>query len=321
MEYRRLGRTGLKVSELCMGTMQFGWTTDEQHAFEVLDAFVESGGNFIDTADVYTRWAEGNPGGVAEEIIGRWMQARGNRQELVIATKVRGTMGPGPNDVGLSRRHILDAVEASLRRLQIDFIDLYQAHSDDAEVPLDETLAAFDTLVQQGKVRYIGASNYRAWRLMKALGSSERNGYARYDSLQPHYNLAARSDYESELEPLCRSEGVGVIPYSPLAGGFLTGKYRRGQDVPQSGRAAQVQMRYFNDDRAFALLDRIDEVAARHEATPSQISLAWLLARPGITSPITSANTAEQWRDLAQAVDIELSPEEIRVLDEASSWS
>lgn len=183
MEYRRLGRTGLKVSELCMGTMQFGWTTHEANAFLVLDAYVEAGGNFLDTADVYTRWVEGNPGGVAEQIIGRWMKARGNRDQLVIATKVRGQMGSGSNEVGLSRKHILDAVEASLRRLQIEYIDLYQAHSDDQEVPLEETLEAFDNLVQRGLVRYVGASNYAAWRLMKALGISERSSIARYDSL------------------------------------------------------------------------------------------------------------------------------------------
>jgi aryl-alcohol dehydrogenase-like predicted oxidoreductase len=321
MEYRNLGRTGLKVSELCMGTMQFGWTTHEANAFQVLDAYTESGGNFLDTADVYTRWAEGNPGGVAEEIIGRWMKARGNRQELVIATKVRGPMGTGPNDVGLSRKHILDAVEASLRRLQIEYIDLYQAHADDADVPLEETLAAFDNLVQRGLVRYIGASNYSAWRLMKALGISERLGLARYDSLQPRYSLAARGEYEHELDPLCLSEGVGVIPYSPLAGGFLTGKYRRGQDVPDSGRAAQVQSRYYGNDQAFDLLDRMDAVASHHNATTAQIALAWLLARPGITSPITSANTAQQWQDLAGAVDIDLSGEDIESLNEASSWS
>lgn len=320
MEYRRLGRTGLKVSELCMGTMQFGWTTHEANAFLVLDAYVEAGGNFLDTADVYTRWVEGNPGGVAEQIIGRWMKARGNRDQLVIATKVRGQMGSGSNEVGLSRKHILDAVEASLRRLQIEYIDLYQAHSDDQEVPLEETLEAFDNLVQRGLVRYVGASNYAAWRLMKALGISERSSIARYDSLQPRYSLAARGEYERELEPLCLAEGVGVIPYSPLAGGFLTGKYRRGQEVPESGRAGMVQARYYND-QAFDLLDRIDEVARRHGSTPAQISLAWLLARPGITSPITSANTAQQWQDLAGAVEIELSQEDIRSLDEASSWS
>jgi aryl-alcohol dehydrogenase-like predicted oxidoreductase len=321
MEYRPLGRTGLNVSELCMGTMQFGWTTHEANAFQVLDAYVESGGNFLDTADVYTRWAEGNPGGVAEQIVGRWMQARGNRHEIVVATKVRGQMGTGPNDAGLSRKHILDAVEASLRRLQIDYIDLYQAHADDLAAPLEETLAAFDNLVQRGLVRYVGASNYAAWRLMKALGISERLGIVRFDSLQPRYSLAARSDYERELEPLCLSEGVGVIPYSPLAGGFLTGKYRRGQEVPESGRAAQVQSRYYGNDRAFDLLDRMDEVGAQYGATPAQIALAWLLARPGITSPITSANTAQQWHDLAGAVDIGLSEDHMAALDEASSWS
>jgi aryl-alcohol dehydrogenase-like predicted oxidoreductase len=320
MEYRNLGRTGLKVSALCMGTMQFGWTTDERHAFEVLDTFVEDGGNFIDTADVYTRWAEGNPGGVAEEIIGRWMKARGNRQTLVIATKVRGMMGPGPNDVGLSRKHILDAVVASLRRLQIDYIDLYQAHSDDREVPLDETLEAFDSLVQRGLVRYTGASNYAAWRLMKALGISESNGLARYSSLQPNYSLAHRSEFERELEPLCLEEGVGVIPYSPLAAGFLTGKYRRDQPLPESGRAESVKNRFLHD-QGYTLIECVEEIAQRHQVTPAQVSLAWLLARPAISSPITSANTAQQWRELAPSTEITLTPEDIEALDNASAWA
>lgn len=318
MQYRQVGRTGLKVSELCMGTMQFGWTTDETHAFEVLDAYVESGGNFLDTADVYTRWFEGNPGGVAEEIIGRWMKDRGNRHELVVATKVRGQMGEGPNDVGLSRKHIMDAVEASLRRLQIEYIDLYQAHSDDRQVPLEETLAAFDNLVQRGLVRYIGASNYEAWRLMQALWMSDAHGYVRYDTLQPRYNLVARPDYERALEPLCLQQGIGVIPYSPLAGGFLTGKYRRDQALPASGRAQMVQNRVYSDEN-FAVLDRIDTVAERHGATPAQIALAWLLARPGVTSPITSANTAEQWRDLEGAVHITLTAEDIETLGEVAT--
>lgn len=320
MEFRRLGRTGLKVSELCMGTMQFGWTSSEEDAFQVLDAYVESGGNFVDTADVYTRWAEGNPGGVAEEIIGRWMASRGNRDQIVLATKVRGTMGPGPNDVGLSRKHILDAVEASLRRLQIDYIDLYQAHSDDRDVPLDETLEAFDSLVQRGLVRYIGASNYKAWRLMKAVGISEAEGWARFDSLQPNYSLARRGEYEAELEPLCLEEEVGVIPYSPLAAGFLTGKYRRDQPVPESGRAEGVKRQYFND-RGWALIDTVVEVAERHGATPAQVSLAWLLARPGITSPITAANSVEQWTDLAGSVEVDLTEEDIASLDDVSDWT
>jgi len=320
VDYRNLGRTGLKVSELCMGTMQFGWTSTEEEAFAVLDAFVESGGNFLDTADVYTRWVEGNPGGVAEQIIGRWMQSRGNRQQIVLATKVRGQMGPGPNDVGLSRKHILEAVEASLRRLQTDYIDLYQSHSDDQDVPLDETMEAFDNLVQRGLVRYVGASNYAAWRLMKALCVSEVNGYARYDSLQPVYSLARRSVFEQDLGPLCLEEGLGVIPYSPLANGFLTGKYRRGQPLPESGRAENVKNRYMHEN-GFRLLDCVDEVAARHNAMPAQIALAWLLARPGITAPITSANTPEQWQELATSTEVDLTPQDIEQLDEASAWS
>jgi aryl-alcohol dehydrogenase-like predicted oxidoreductase len=320
MDYRNLGRTGLKVSELCMGTMQFGWTTDEDNAFKVLDAFVEDGGNFIDTADVYTRWHPGNPGGVAEEIIGRWMKDRGNRHQLVIATKVRGRMGEGPNEVGLSRKHILDAVEASLRRLQIDYIDLYQAHSDDPEVRLEETLGAFDDLVKSGLVRYVGASNYKAWRLMQSLWVSDKLGLARYDSLQPNYSLAHRREYESELEPLCLQEGIGVIPYSPLAAGFLTGKYRRGQELPESGRAQSVRDRYMND-QGFELIDRMDAIATQHGVAIAQIALAWLLARPGISSPITSANTVEQWRDLAGAVDVNLTPEDIQTLNDASAWA
>lgn len=320
MQYRNLGRTGLKVAELCMGSMQFGWTTDEAHAFEVLDAYVESGGNFLDTADVYSRWVEGNPGGVAEEIIGRWVQQRGNRNDLVIATKVRGQVGDGPNDVGLSRKHIMDAVEASLRRLQIDYIDLYQAHSDDQTVPLEETLEAFNNLVERGLVRYIGASNYEAWRIMQSLWVSDRLNLARYDSLQPNYSLAHRHEFEDELEPLCLQEGIGVIPYSPLAGGFLTGKYRRDQPLPKSGRAQQVQSRYLND-QGYDLIEAVDAVAQRHGANPAQISLAWLLARPAISSPITSANTAEQWRDLAGAVDVQLTPEDIASLNEVSDWT
>jgi aryl-alcohol dehydrogenase-like predicted oxidoreductase len=320
MEYRNLGRAGLKVSELCMGTMQFGWTTDEEHAFQVLDAFFADGGTFIDTADVYTRWFEGNPGGVAEEIIGRWMKARGNRDQIVLATKCRGGMGDGPNDAGLSRKHILSAVEASLRRLQIDYIDLYQAHSDDPEVPLEETLEAFDSLVQSGLVRYVGASNYKAYRLMQALWVSDSNGTARYDSLQPNYSLAHRSEYESELEPLCLEFGIGVIPYSPLAAGFLTGKYRRGQPLPESGRAEAVKNRYMSEE-GFTLIDRLDAIAKDRGGTVAQVSLAWLLARPGITAPITSANNVEQWRDLAGSVDVQLSAEDIHGLDEASSWA
>ncbi|GAC1462765.1 MAG: aldo/keto reductase [Chloroflexota bacterium] len=320
MEYRNLGRTGLRVAELCMGTMQFGWTSNEEQAYEVLDAYVESGGNFLDTADVYSRWVPGNPGGVAEQILGRWMKDRGNRQEIVLATKVRGTMGPGPNDTGLSRKHILDAVEASLRRLQTDYIDLYQAHADDPDVPLEETLGAFDNLVRRGLVRYVGASNYDAWRLMQSLWVSDKMGYARYDSLQPNFSLAHRSEFERELEPLCEQEDIGVIPYSPLASGFLTGKYRRGQEVPQSGRADHVRETYLNE-QGYSLIECLDEIARRHAVSVAQISLAWLLARPSIVSPITSANSGAQWQDLAGAGEVKLTPEDISMLDEASAWA
>jgi len=213
MKNRKLGRTGLKVSELCLGTMQFGWTTDEAAGFEVMDAFIELGGNFIDTADVYSWWAENNPGGVAEQIIGRWMKARGNRQEIVLATKVRGKMWEGPNGEGLSRAHIMRAVEESLRRLDTDYVDLYQTHWFDEDTPIDETLRVLEDLVRHGKVRYLGASNYPAWLLMESLWSAEVNGTPRYDSLQPHYNLARRDDFERELKEVCEKYEIGVIPY------------------------------------------------------------------------------------------------------------
>lgn len=320
MNYRNLGRTGLKVSELCMGTMQFGWTSTEEQAFAVLDAFVESGGNFIDTADVYTNWVDNSWAGHAEEIVGRWMKDRGNRQSLVIATKVKGKMGPGPNDLGLSRKHILDAVESSLRRLQTDYIDLYQSHSDDPSVLLDETMEAFDHLVGRGVVRYLGASNYVAWRLMKALAVSEANGLARYDSLQPNYSLAHRTEFERELEDLCVSEGIGVIPYSPLAAGFLTGKYRRDQPLPESGRAERVKRSYLHEE-GYNLIDVLDDVAQRHDATPAQIALAWLLTRPAVAAPITSANTPDQWHELVGATGIQLSRDDTKRLERASEWA
>ncbi len=248
MDYRNLGRTGLKVSPLCLGTMQFGWTADKGQSHAILTAAYEAGVNFIDTADIYSRWVEGNPGGVSETIIGEWIKAQKiPRDRLVIATKVRGEMGEGPNDQGLSRAHIFSAVEASLRRLDTDYIDLYQSHWYDDETPIEETLSAFDDLVRQGKVRYIGCSNYPAWRLMQALWVSDSHGLARYDSLQPHYNLVHRPEYERELAAICRTYGLGVIPYSPLAGGFLTGKYRRDSPLPESERARGVQHRHFSD--------------------------------------------------------------------------
>jgi aryl-alcohol dehydrogenase-like predicted oxidoreductase len=319
MHYRRLGRTGLKVSAFCLGTMQFGWTADEAASFAVMDAFAESGGTLIDSADVYSNWHPGNPGGVSEEIIGRWLRSRGNRHTIVLATKARGRMWPGPNGEGLSRAHLIRACDDSLRRLQTDYIDLYQAHWFDAETPIEETLETLTELVRAGKLRYIGCSNTPAWRLALALGASERRGLARYASLQPHYNLAYREEFERELQELCADQGLGVMPYSPLAGGFLTGKYRRGEPTPESARASGIQKRYFNQ-RGWAVLDALAAVAAEHAAEPAQIALAWLLAQPSITAPIVGANTPEQLATSLAAADLALSPDQIARLDAASAW-
>ena len=319
MEYRNLGRTGLKVSELCLGSMQFGWTAGEELSHQILTASYEAGINFIDTADIYSRWVEGNPGGVAENIVGQWIKANNiPRDQLVIATKVRGQMGDGPNDEGLSRGHIMQAVEASLRRLGTDYIDLYQTHWYDENTPIDETLKALDDLVRQGKVRYLGCSNYPAWRLTEALWTSKQHHLARYDSLQPHYNLVHRAEFERGLAEVCRQYGVGVIPYSPLAGGFLTGKYRKGQ-VPDSARAKGVS-RYFND-RNWELLEKMETVGKdKRDYSISQIALAWLLSDPLITSPIIGPRTLEQLKDNLASVGLRLSAQEIDLLNDASDW-
>ncbi len=319
MEYRKLGRTGLKVSELCMGTMQFGWTAEEDFSHKILNQAFESGVNFIDTADVYSRWADGNPGGVAETIIGNWMKKSNiPRDQVVIATKVRGQMGEGPNDQGLSRLHILNAVEASLKRLGTDYIDLYQTHWYDEEVPIDETLTVLDDLVRQGKVRYIGCSNYPAWRLMRALWTSDVKGLARYDSLQPHYNIVRREEFERELADVCRTYGIGVIPYSPLAGGFLTGKYRKDAPLPESARAEGTKNRYFNE-RGWSVLEAVDGIANDRVKSVSQIALAWLLSNPVITSPIIGPRSLEQLADNLGAAGLRLTEEEMEQLDQASA--
>ncbi|GAB4505381.1 MAG: aldo/keto reductase [Anaerolineales bacterium] len=320
MESRTLGRTGLKVSPLCMGTMQFGWSvTEEAEAQHILSQAYEAGIYFFDTADIYSNWVEGNPGGVAEEILGRWHKQAGiPRDRLVLATKVRGRMGTSPNDEGLSRTHILQAVEASLRRLQTDYIDLYQTHWPDESTPIEETLRALDDLVRQGKVRYIGASNYAAWELMQALWASDKHDLARYDSLQPHYNLLHREEFERELRAVCQAYGLGVIPYSPLAGGFLTGKYRRNQPLPNSRRARHLQ--HALTEKNFTLLDVMDEIAATHVATLSQVALAWMLADPVITSPIIGATSIEQLQENLGALEVKLAAEEKERLDELTEW-
>ena len=319
MLMRKLGRTGLKVSALCLGGNTFGWTTDQKTSEAVLDAYCEAGGNFIDTADVYSRWAPGNKGGESEAALGQWMTARKNRAAVLIATKVCGPMGPGPNDKGLSRTHIVEGVEASLRRLQTDYIDLYQAHWDDQETPLAETLRAFDDLVRQGKVRYIGASNYPAWRLTRALWEADRTSTVRYECLQPKYNLVIRDEYERELEPLCLEQNVGVIPYSSLASGFLSGKYHRGGEMPTTARAAGVQKIYMND-RGFTVLAAVEKVAAGVGATPAQVALSWLAHRPGITAPIASATSVTQLKEIVGAIELKLDAEATKTLDQASAW-
>ncbi|MBL7164552.1 MAG: aldo/keto reductase [Anaerolineales bacterium] len=320
MEYRNLGNTGLKVSELCLGTMQFGWTADEKLAFEILNAAYAAGINFIDTADIYSRWMDGNPGGVAEIIIGKWLKKFNiPRHQVIIATKVRGPMGEGPNEEGLSRYHIMQAVEASLRRLDIDYIDLYQTHWHDERTPIEETLRALEDLIRQGKVRYIGTSNYPAWRLMQALWASDKNSLARFASLQPHYNLAHRKDFERELAAVCETYGVGVIPYSPLAGGFLTGKYQQGEPLPASVRADSAKRRYFNE-RGWAILDTAQKIAAENGLSVSQVALAWLLANPLVSSPIIGPRNLTQLEDNLGSAGFQLSEEEKAQLDEVSMW-
>ncbi|MGW8144781.1 MAG: aldo/keto reductase [Anaerolineales bacterium] len=318
MEYRTLGRTGLKVSELCLGTMQFGWTADEATSFKILSAAFQGGINFIDTADIYSRWAAGNPGGVSEKIIGEWMKKNGiTRDQIVIATKVRGKMGDGPNDEGLSRTHILAAIEGSLKRLGTDFIDLYQTHWFDENTPIDETLSTLDDLVQQGKVRYIGCSNYPAWRLMQALWVSDRDKLARFDSLQPHYSLVHREEFEGQLAEVCRTYALGVIPYSPLAGGFLTGKYRPDSDQVDSQRAKSAQ-RYFTD-RNWDLLAKMEDIGHKKgDKSISQIALAWILSNPLITSPIIGPRTLDQLNDNLGSAGLRLTQTELQILDEAS---
>jgi aryl-alcohol dehydrogenase-like predicted oxidoreductase len=294
MQTRKLGHNGPEVPSICLGGNVYGWTVSESDSFHQFDRAVSSGLNFIDTADVYSRWAPGHNGGESETIIGKWFARSGRRKDVFLATKVGMEMGEGKK--GLSASYIAEAVEDSLRRLQTDYIDLYQAHTDDASTPLEETLGAFDKLVKSGKVRHIGASNYSGARLAEAIETSRKNGLAEYISLQPHYNLVERQKFESDLQPVVLKYKVGVIPYFSLAAGFLTGKYRRGGEDSQSARAGMVK-KYFND-HGYAVVDRLDDVAKAHNSTPARIALAWLLARPGITAPIASATSDKQLDDL-----------------------
>jgi aryl-alcohol dehydrogenase-like predicted oxidoreductase len=317
MDYRRLGNSGLKVAPLCLGTMQFGWTSDEPAAFQVMDAYFEAGGNFIDTADIYSAWVEGNPGGVSESIIGRWLKERGNRIQIVLATKFNGKMYPGPNGGGVSRGHVMKAVEDSLKRLQTDYIDLYQTHWPNLDVPQEETLRALDDLVKAGKVRYLGCSNESAWRLTKALWISDKYNLNRFISSQPPYSLVRRADFEREHEAVCLDQGIGVIPYSPLQGGFLTGKYRR-EATPDSARAEGLK-KYFTE-KNFLLIDLLEEHGKVHNASVAQMALAWMLQRPAITSPIIGANSVEQLNDILGSLEVKLTQEDVEAIDQASDW-
>jgi aryl-alcohol dehydrogenase-like predicted oxidoreductase len=320
MEYRYLGKTGLKVSELCLGAMTFGRETDEETSHQILDRFIDTGANFIDTADVYSR-------GISEEIVGRWLKDK-SRDNLVIATKVRFPMGEGPNDVGISRKHILAGVENSLRRLQTDYIDLYQVHCWDKGTPLEETLSTLDSLVKSGKVRYIGVSNFNGWQLQKALDLSRKMGWEPFSCLQPQYNLLCRST-EWELIPVCQNEGLGIIPWSPLRGGWLSGKYRREMTAPPKGSRVEIaeekgwseSWSAYNNEHTWTVLDALFAVAEEVGKTPAQLALNWLLQRPGVTAPIIGARTMEQLEDNLNASGWALSEEQMTKLNQASELS
>ncbi|CAN7287466.1 aldo/keto reductase [Acidovorax delafieldii] len=316
MQLRSLGRSGLQVSPLCFGGNVFGWTADEATSFALLDAWVDAGFNFIDTADVYSRWAPGHTGGESESVIGRWLKRSGKRHRIVLATKVGKDMGDGK--VGLRPAYIRQAVEVSLQRLQTDHIDLYQSHDDDTTVPLADTLGAYADLIRAGKVRAIGASNYSAARLQEALQTSERLGLPRYESLQPLFNLYDRAVFEDALQPLCVQQQVGVINFYALAAGFLTGKYRTAADAAKSARGANTTAKYLND-RGLRILAALDAVAHRYNATPGQVAVAWQMVQPGITAPIASATSMAQLHELVKAAQLQLDRDALAQLDAAST--
>ncbi len=309
---KQLGNSDIKLAPLVLGGNVFGWTVNQEEGFKILDAFIDAGFNMIDTADIYSRWVTGNSGGESETIIGNWLARTGKRDKVLLATKVGMDMGEGRK--GLSQSHIVTSVESSLKRLQTDYIDLYFSHSDDTSTPLEETMRAYSNLIKAGKVRVIGASNYSASRLRESLKISQTHGFPRYEALQPHYNLCERSLFEVELEKACLENKIGVVSYYSLASGFLTGKYRSEADLSQSQRGRGVQ-KYLNE-KNLNLLSVIDDLASKHLATPAQISLAWLMARPSVTAPIASATSLIQLRDIMQAASIILDKNDLQQLDE-----
>ena len=312
---RPLGRSGISIAPFALGGNVFGWTVDEKTGFGILDAFVDAGFNLIDTADVYSRWVPGHEGGESESMIGRWLHERGRRKEVALATKVG--MDMGPKGIGLSPDHIRSSIEGSLARLQTDHVDLYQAHIDDPDTPLDQTLAAFGSLVESGKVRAIGASNYEAPRLEQALAVSKERGLPRFESLQPRYNLMDRNDFESSLERVCREHELGVIGFSSLASGFLSGKYRTKADLGKSPRGRRMEARM--TERGFRILAALDEVSGRLGSTPATVALAWLISRPSLTAPIASATSLAQLDSLIQAVTLRIDRDSLEQLDNASA--
>jgi aryl-alcohol dehydrogenase-like predicted oxidoreductase len=332
--YVQIGNSGLFVYCIGLGTMQFGWSIDKSSSHEVLDAYARVGGNFIDTADCYSAWSSqmggpSNAGGVSEEIIGDWIRARGNRNELVIATKVRAAMGEQFCDTratakqreGLSRRWVTQACEDSLRRLGVDHIDLYQAHFIDPLVPIDETMSAFTDLVRQGKVRYLGCSNFSAWRLVQSLWISDKFGYEKFISLQPEYHMLTptRGDFEVELAAVCSTYGIGVLPYSPLAGGMLTGKYRRNDKAPKSVRAEE-NLENRATEKNWSIIETLIQVSEQIELTPAQTAIAWLRSRPSVSAPIVGANTVEQLQDVLDGLNKSIPPQQLEALNAVSDF-
>jgi aryl-alcohol dehydrogenase-like predicted oxidoreductase len=316
MDYQKLGNTDLNVSRLCLGTMTMGWTSDKQESFTIMDYAYENGINFFDTADVYSFWVEGNDGGVAESWIGDWLKERHLQGKVIIATKVRGPMWAGPDGVGLGRAHLMQAVEDSLCRLKIETIDLYQSHWPDEDIAVEETLRAYEEMIKQGKVRYIGCSNYNVAQLQEALDVAAVNNLPRYDTLQPHYNLVHRHEYEAELMALCERENIGVVPYSPLAGGFLTGKYKRDEGAPQHSRGyGNDRMRPYMNDEGFTIVEVLTEIGRAHRATSAQMAIVWMLANPTVASAIIGASNFNQLVETMKVTSLTISPEEKARLD------
>lgn len=310
MKKTKLGNTGIEVAPLALGTNVFGWTIDEQRSFGILDAFIDGGFNLVDTADYYSRWGTGNKGGESETIIGNWLKKSGKRDKVVLATKVGADMGDGKK--GLSKAYILKAVEGSLKRLQTDHIDLYQSHFDDGITPVEETMETYFQLMREGKIIASGASNIHPERLKESLAASRQNNWPAYETLQPHYNLYDRQNYEENYEPICIENGLGVICYFPLASGFLTGKYRSGQDFNKSIRGGG--MKKFMNERGMKILAALDEVSKQYNSTPAAIALAWLMARPSITAPIASATSVAQLTELIGATSVKLDNDAIHKL-------